>query len=1745
MLKLSIPILTVLFAVTLPVQSARAERLPAIDNAFNQPDAGQWFSGWTAGDPALVSRSTEGDAAFVRMSVPQRGTSMIERAFPVDPAWRSVVVAARLRGKYVKPGEQDYETPMVQVIFKDAAGELVGGWPEKLTVRADTDWHVQRHRYTVPAGAASVVTQICVLNSAGTFDVDWITLQPLREGELPDASQQALAWDFEKLGNRWPDGFTRGNPKEISVVEEGGNGFVRVERADKTESAAISNVIVLDPNWAAVTVEARLRMANLNKGDEDWQTGNVQSTFFDAAGKQVGGWPPKLSALADTDWSPRTQRYAVPAGAVSMRLEIGIWGATGRFDVDDLKLTGHQAGELPAGERARWGEEPVVALGAHRGEIVLNGLWRFTPATIKDPQDRNAGWVRVPANWCSTSGPGIVTKGMGWDGIDLNELPAAVYERTIDVPRQWDGRAVVLRLDRVSTDAVVSVDGKRAGDVKWPAGEVDLTSLVSPGKQHALRIEVFATQHDEEVLEFMETMDLQVSRQKSTLATRGLIGDVVLLSRPRGAHLTDVAVETSVRKKQLGVDLELSEVAAAGEARVRVEVLDTTSGATVRTFEGAAQLQAEPTQRVRLAWDWADPKLWDVGQPNLYDLRLTVTQGDGVRDSQLVRFGFREFWSEGRNFILNGVPIRLRPFLAPNGYSNYDGIPASAAGSLASLQKAGFNFVEIWPNDVSRRGSDHTFDTWYREADKLGLLISGVLPSVNSSIVDPNWRQIWQTEQGRPAWQKRVTDHLRGRRNNPAVVMWAISGNFFGHAQDQNPRMLGRRGVYDRKPQRLAGFEAVEWARSMDPTRRIYTHQGADVGDVHTINMYLNMIPLQEREEWLSEWSTAGEMPLMPVEFGVPQFNTFLRGRNGFGNNIVSEPLLTEFAAIYFGKQAYADEPTAYRDGMLTRFKEGQTYASWNAGGELLTQSKNMQAITRLFVGNTLRSWRTWGITGGMIPWDQGYTWTYHSEHNKPAAARFVPGERGRFSPQLPTAATAPFEPPFATLTPTGEVMRQNNAATLAWIAGGAGEGFTDKDHLFAAGGKVEKQIAILNDERAERQYTGTWRATLDGKEVATGRIAGRVGPATNVFAPVAFDLPGAVGGATRDGTLEIDVRIGEAVHKDAFAFRVFAPPTAAARAVATIDPRGLTTKMLRTAGVDVSPWSATGTSPVIVVGRQALDEDPQTLGSVEKQVRAGATAIVFGQSPDVLSRYFGFRTSPHLTRRAFTVSNGHPVTAGLDAEDLRDWNGASTLVEARPDLTGPEVRIGPSCPYYGWRWGNRGAVATGAIEKPHHSGWTPIIECEFDLAYSPLMELRVGAGRVIWCQLDLEDQIQTPPARELLDQLLAYAATRRDTPASGVATYVGDEAGKRLLESLALSFKPSGTLPEAAGLVVLGGGADVSDGALRAYLERGGRVVVLPRSEDRGPLGVTYARGKSTGSLKVPAWPEAAGLSASDLRLRNVADVNLVAGGGEVGADGLLARVTVGRGSAVFTAIDPTLLDADAKTYLRFSRWRQTRALSQVLTNMGGEFVGDRRVFEPFDGMEPAVPVAGTWQAKYVQRIDDVKNETHPDPGMSAAAEKLCALDVDDAGWAKVKAPGTLEENGAPWTDANGEIVLRKTIDVPAEMASRELVLELGAIDDFDVTFVNGQRVGGSPDGKTSQWNVERQYRLPPGLIQPGKNVIAVRVWDQFGGGGFNGPVTKMRLTPPPRGDAAPLYHRDYRTDFELGDDPYRYYRW
>lgn len=271
-------------------------------------------------------------------------------------------------------------------------------------------------------------------------------------------------------------------------------------------------------------------------------------------------------------------------------------------------------------------------------------------------------------------------------------------------------------------------------------------------------------------------------------------------------------------------------------------------------------------------------------------------------------------------------------------------------------------------------------------------------------------------------------------------------------------------------------------------------------------------------------------------------------------------------------------------------------------------------------------------------------------------------------------------------------------------------------------------------------------------------------------------------------------------------------------------------------------------------------------------------------------------------------------------------------------------------------------------MEKPHRSGWRPLLQCEFDLAYTPLMELDWGQGRLMLCTLDLEDHVVLDPAAGVLaGNLIRYAATAPLQPRAERTILVGDEQDRKLLDLLGVVYAASPQIEPQAELVILGRQVKHDEAQVRQYLQRGGQVLLLARSSSAAGLGVELGQSRSfAGSLQVPSWAECRGLGVSDLHWRSESGAWLVKGGAEVGAEGLLRRVREGKGVAVFCQMDPDRLEADSKTYFRLTRWRQTRALSQLLANLGASFKADE------SGVRLKSPPSGLYHPDYRQDFEN-----------------------------------------------------------------------------------------------------------------------------------------------------------------------------
>lgn len=124
-------------------------------------------------------------------------------------------------------------------------------------------------------------------------------------------------------------------------------------------------------------------------------------------------------------------------------------------------------------------------------------------------------------------------------------------------------------------------------------------------------------------------------------------------------------------------------------------------------------------------------------------------------------------------------------------------------------------------------------------------------------------------------------------------------------------------------------------------------------------------------------------------------------------------------------------------------------------------------------------------------------------------------------------------------------------------------------------------------------------------------------------------------------------------------------------------------------------------------------------------------------------------------------------------------------------------------------------------------------------------------------------------------------------------------------------------------------------------------------------------------------------------------------------------------------------------------------------------------------------------------------------DPGTN---EKWFRPQLDDSTWKTIDLPSLFENTEIG--NFNGIVWYRKNIDIPDDIAGKDMTISLGPIDDLDVTYFNDTKIGGM-----NIWNQNRNYKIPGELVRSGTNIIAVRAHDTGGPGGFAGTAPQMYL--------------------------------
>jgi beta-galactosidase len=1226
---------------------------------------------------------------------------------------------------------------------------------------------------------------------------------------------------------------------------------------------------------------------------------------------------------------------------------------------------------LPSGVKAVWDLETAQREATPtRERVCLNGLWRWQPAkegADAVPEDR-WGFFKTPGFWPGRSSYDqedgqTLYPHPSWKSQNLGAVTTAWYQREITIPGDWGGRRVALRAEYVNSYAIAFVDGKKVGEIRFPAGETDLTALCRPGKTYVLSLLVVAMPLKGVLLSYIDTNSAR--EVKGTVDRRGLCGDLYLVSTPPAARLGDIKIDTSVRKGEITLSTALDGLAADASYALRVEIRD--GDHVVRQFTSKPFKAGDLEDgRIAVAEKWKPEKLWDVNTPqNTFAAQVSLLgPQDRVQDVGLpVRFGFREFWIDGKDFYLNGKRIYLSAEPLDSAQigarsATYEG----ARETMKRLQSFGINFVYTH-NYGCEPGSHVSFTDILRAADDVGMLVAFSQPHFSHY----DWKAADADRTN--GYARHAEFYVRAAENHPSVVAYSMSHNATGYDEDMNPDQIDglkdpRTDSWSQNNAKLA-LRAEAVVKKYDPGRIVYHHSSGNLGSMHTMNFYLNFVPSQELSDWFGHWADKGVKPVFMCEYGVPftwdwtMYRGWYKGQREWGSAQVPwEYCLAEWNAQFLGDRAFRIGEAEKKDlrWEAAQFRDGKLWHRWDypyAVGSTIFDDP--QKVLAQYTSDNWRAFRTWGVSANS-PWEYESFWKLRDgleRRRKELKVDWDHLQKPGFSPDYaaPRQGSMSMDGDREDWIPTaaGQALLRNNRALLAYI-GGKPDHFTSKDHLFRPGETVEKQLILINNSRETVSCDCEWSLGLPQPVAGSKKLSLPTGEQERI--PLRFELPAMLPAGSYELTASVRLSSGE-TQKDAFTLHVLPRPSDPSinGKIALLDPKGETGKLLSAlnvrfqqveAGADLSSYD------VLILGKEALTPDGP--GPDVGRVRDGLKVIVFEQSAKVLEQRFGFRTAEYGLRQVFPRVPDSPLLAGLDVDHLRDWRGEATILPPRLQYT-TRPRYGPTVQWCGidvtrpWRCGCRGNVASVLIEKPARGDFLPILDGGYDLQYSSLLEYREGKGMVLFCQVDVTGRTEGEPAADALTRNLLRYVSAWKPPPRRKALYVGDPAGKAHLEAAGLSFSAYAKEELTADRVLIvgpGGGKKLAGDAavLRKWLKDGGRVLALGLDgEDAAaflPFPIEIKKGEHIAAyFEAPGMASPlAGVGPADVYNRDPHEMPLVSGGAAVIGDGVLAKGE--DANVVFCQLVPWQFDQKKQMNQKRTFRRCSCLVTRLAANLG-----------------------------------------------------------------------------------------------------------------------------------------------------------------------------------------------------------------
>ncbi len=1355
----------------------------------------------------------------------------------------------------------------------------------------------------------------------------------------------------------------------------------------------------------------------------------------------------------------------------------------------------------------------VSAFAAEK--IELKGKWQVQPATTvgRKPDSRQWGnWGLRDWRWSPKF------KGVSWADMNRKEVNSLWLKTGFKVPSGWQGSKIVLDFMRLEGDAIVFVNGEKIGERLRPYGTIDITGKVKAGSENQLML--FITRDYTDISRGAKDDPLRYYSRKKLKAKDvglGVTAPVFLERIRRPAGITSVLAKTSWRNKQLILTTEIDAADKVDGLSIEADVLDA-DGNKVLSLKKADENVSKGISEVLLKSEWKNPIPWMLDKGYLYTAKVSLKKDGKILDSQRIKFGFREVWTKGRTVYLNGKPARWRVEWTSFGITEK---------SLPLLKMLGRNTVYYQPN------STLWWSTWaevpyYAPAevelmDKAGIAVFMPVPGVSqireALINDPKAERDYIRES---------REFMKRYRNHPCILAWSVGMNSFNPKDAIHPSTMGQRSDYKHSQARTIN-KALEIVKNIDHTRLGYCHADGNLGDIATSNCYPNFAPVQEYEDWPSIWAKKGNMPYFACEFAAFYNGSLYKGK---------QFLLTEYAAIYFGEKAFEKETRKQLEKTLEVGVKHRSHS--DTLKDILPYSPIYWDLNRIFVQNTDRAWRTWGVNG----------WHYFNFQigygDPPEMTSKRPFGRYKCLKKKVEGVPSWVNPQFYTYS-------KNMQPLLVYIAGYPAH--TDKDHAFYSGDTVKKQIAAIWDGPGKRNLKADWKLVgPDSKVLADGSYILNLDVGDIKFYPVTFKAPQVK--RRTDTKLELNVtENGKSVGTYTFPIQIF-PHTDGLKIkkrVVVFDPAEKS-QWINGLGIKIVLYSKSlklGDSDILVIGREALKSGSKLPYNLD-DINRGLNVIVLEQKPEIWEG-FGFKSIETSSRYVFATDKTSPLLSGLEAADLIHWRGSPNLLPEFKPARGYDVQHAPKVT-------NRNTVASCMLQIPQVTGFSPILVGEFALDYTSLLSFNTGKGAIVFSTLDLTDRVgDSPVPTRLAKNILKYADTFR--PSNRKVVYTGSEVGRRMLQRLACCIAAkSAANPNDTVWLEYEKAFPVEED--KKFMADGGSIISINLPvKTLNQFGILTEKRKL---YKVPVpqgSPLFSGITANLTRWRDSLDVAAITAipGGSIAGDGLFGLERKGKGSRLFLQMTPDMLrnrytgESDKRESMLLSVSTLNQLFVKILTNAGcapaPELVkrmaelntGNRYTNLGFWHVLGPFPVKGGKATAIMKEVfpgekNSIAGDTNPNLNYKRKDGKL----LDFRATAVSDGNGFIDIGKAlNYYGTRGVAYATKSIDCKQ---GGEVMLRFG-VDYFLKVWVNGKVVYEVTHGHGSPKANRHIFKVK---MKKGENVITVKVLSGSKGFGFWANMSE----PTEKADAADAAASEKET-VNLYDpavklrDPYEYHYW